>query len=1201
MKKILKILLVLVISMPAIIFGSVEKNKVYAKISGDYSYELIDEKSVTILNYSGSEKKLNIPKEIDGKTVKKIGYGAFAECKSIETLVVPDTVVSIDNYAFSQCSQLKIMNIPDSVVSLGQYVFAGCNSLETLVVPKGIKSISYGAFFDCINLKSVEIPEGIKTIGGMVFGNCKSLESIDFPNTLTSIGGNAFAYCTGLKSITLPDGVTVLGSGAFQGCLSLKEVHLPDTLTSIGQSAFQDCISIESLFLPESTTGIGYAAFSGCSSLKNINIPRQITRIGNATFSGCASLETIEIPNTVTSLGDNVFSGCVNLKNIEIPDSVNQIGSLTFSYCSNLKTVKLPKNLDRISASLFRYCDNLETIIIPNGVKYIENTAFADCLNLKSVIFPNSIISGEIGSRIFSNSPKVIASVTDGSVAHVYMRRNGYAFSLIETGLNLDKKELSLNVEDSVRYIAILTPYTIANNSQLTWHSSNPNVVAVDKDGVVIAVAEGEAIITAKNANGLVATSKVTVTNKHIPITGVSLNNTELVMKKQTSSGLRATINPSDTTEDKKLNWESSDNEVATVSSTGLVTARNPGVTTITVKTSNGISSTCTVTVISEITSVALNLTAIALEEGTTQSLRATINPSDTTDSKELKWKSSNTNVATVDQNGEIRAVKKGTATITVETVNGKKAECKITVVPAVENIPIENVTLNKTELLIEEEQTEKLLATINPSDTTDSKELRWNSSNPNVATIDQMGNVEAKNAGKTTITVTTSNGKTAACQVTVTKKAIPIESVTLDKHQIVLKVGKSETLAAQINPIDTTEDKSLRWTSNNEIVAVVEDGIVTAKSIGETTIIVTTSNGKQDICTVIVFDVDTSKLEALVSQANGLKDIYTKDTYAILKTTLSNAEVILENQDATQIEVNQAITDLENAINGLIERASQDLLNKLQAKVEECKELEKDYTLEEFSILKTVIEKADKLLETEFSNISATDANQLLAELTEQKDNLLLSVAKNELIDLLSKANEILSGDLDEYPESSITSLRDEVALAQDLIDAQSKDIQLIKEAARNLNSILLGLQKVDKSNLENLINEVNGLDSNKYTEISWNALQVKLQEAVSVLKKPNINQDTVDHAYNELLSAIENLVLKINKGALLSVINFAETIVNNIDKYKMNTVIGINELLEEAKNTYDNNLASKDEIDQITSKLVVAVLNARLDPKKM
>ena len=276
-------------------------------------------------------------------------------------------------------------------------------------------------------------------------------------------------------------------------------------------------------------------------------------------------------------------------------------------------------------------------------------------------------------------------------------------------------------------------------------------------------------------------------------------------------------------------------------------------------------------------------------------------------------------------------------------------------------------------------------------------------------------------------------------------------------------------------------------------------------------------------------------------------------------------------------------------------------MLNELQTKLEECKNLENDYTSEEFLELKLVIEETERLLETEFTNISANDVNQLLTELEEQKNNLLLLAARKELNTLLINANELLNGDLSDYPEDSIISLRSAVAIAKNLIDIQSKDIQLIQDATRNLNSALLGMQKVNKSDLEKLISEVNSLDSNKYTEVSWNALQTKLQEAVIIFNEPNVSQDEVDRIYNELLSVVNDLVLKVNKSALLSVINFAENIVNNIDKYKPNTVIGINEILEEAKNINESNLATQDEIDEITSRLVVAVLSARLDPKKL
>ena len=1054
MKKLLKILLVLVISLPVIVFGAAENNPVSAIVSGDYAYELIDDNSITIINYDGDEKDLTIPSEIDGKTVKRIGYGAFAECKSIETLVIPDTIVAIGDYAFSQCSQLSEITIPYTVVALGQYSLAGCSSLTSVEIPNGISAIPYATFFDCINLTDVVIPEGVKTIGGMVFGNCRALADIDFPTTLTSIGGNAFLNCTGLESITVSEGVTSLGSGTFQGCLNLSEINLPNTLVGIGQSAFQDCISLESIVIPESVTGIGYAAVSGCSSLTDVNIPSQVTSIRNATFSGCSSLEELTIPSTITSLGENVFSGCVSLKSMVIPDSVTEIGASTFSNCSNLEEVTLSENITRIGASLFRYCDSLETVVIPNGVAAVGDTAFADCMNLRSVTFPNTIRNTEnenIGSRIFSNSPKVVASVIEGSVAHTYMRRNGYDFTLITTGINLDKPELTLNVNESSKYVAILSPYTIANNTSLTWQSSNPDVATVDANGVVTGISEGEATITARNSNGLSASSEVTVTNISAPITNVSLNFSDLEIRKDSSQGLRATITPKETTDDKTLTWESSNPEVATVSSTGVVTARRPGNAIITVRTSNGLTDTCNIAVISQITSVHLNLTAITLDEGVSQTLRATINPSDTTDDKTLIWKSSNTNVATVDQEGKVTAVKEGVATITVTTVNGRRAECKITVNKPSENIPIESVSLDKTTLTLEEQEAETLVATINPSNTTDDTTLTWKSSNPEVATVDQEGKVTAVKEGTTTITVTTVNGKEATCTVTVLN------------------------------------------------ATALEDAIDRAEAIDEST--------------------------------------YTADSYSALQTAIANGKAVLESATATQDDIDLAVEAIETAIDNLVEKASQDLLATLTAKLEECKAMEGNYTSEEFAELKAIIAEVEALLETDPNNIAVIDAQAALEKLTEASDALYLSSALKELGITIDEAKEILNGDLSGYTEASVTALRNALQTAEDLINAGSKDIELIKQANVDL-----------KAAIDNL------------TEISSD----------------------------------------VNKASLKSAIALGDRMMENIDKYRPATVEGFEELLQRAKDINNSATATQDEINKITGELVIAILDARLDPSK-
>ena len=1142
MKKLLKILLVLVISLPVIVFGAAENNPVSAIVSGDYAYELIDDNSITIINYDGDEKDLTIPSEIDGKTVKRIGYGAFAECKSIETLVIPDTIVAIGDYAFSQCSQLSEITIPDSVVALGQYSLAGCSSLTSIEIPNGISSISYATFFDCINLTDVVIPEGVKTIGGMVFGNCRALADIDFPTTLTSIGGNAFLNCTGLESITVPEGVTTLGSGTFQGCLNLSEINLPNTLVGIGQSAFQDCISLESIVIPESVTGIGYAAFSGCSSLTDVNIPSQVTSIRNATFSGCSSLEELTIPSTITSLGENVFSGCVSLKSMVIPDSVTEIGASTFSNCSNLEEVTLSENITRIGASLFRYCDSLETVVIPNGVVTVGDTAFADCMNLKSVTFPNTISASEnegsgIGSRIFSNSPKVVASVIEGSLAHTYMRRNGYNFTLITTGINLDKPELTLNVNESSKYVAILSPYTIANNTSLTWQSSNPDVATVDANGVVIGISEGKATITVRNSNGLSASSEVTVTNINTPITKVSLNYSDLEIKKDSSQGLRATITPKETTDDKTLTWESNNPEVATVSSTGVVTARRPGNAIITVRTSNGLTDTCNITVISQITSVHLNLTAITLDEGVSQTLRATINPSDTTDDKTLTWLSSNTNVATVDQEGNVTAVKEGVATITVTTVNGRRAECKITVNKPSENIPIESVSLDKTTLTLEEQEAETLVATINPSDTTDDTTLTWKSSNPEVATVDNNGKVTAVKEGSATITVTTVNGKEATCTVTVTKKPVPIESVSLNKTTLTLEEQQAETLVATINPSDTTDDKTLTWKSNNpEVATVDQEGKVTAIKEGTTTITVTTVNGKEATCTVTV--LNATALEDAIDRAEAIDEsTYTADSYSALQTAIANGKAVLESATATQDDIDLAVEAIETAIDNLVEKASQDLLATLTAKLEECKAMEGNYTSEEFAELKGIIAEVEALLETDPNNIAATDAQAALEKLTEASDALYLSSALKELGITIDEAKEILNGDLSGYTEASVTALRNALQTAEDLINAGSKDIELIKQANEDL-----------KAAIDNL------------TEISSD----------------------------------------VNKASLKSAIALGDRMMENIDKYRPATVEGFEELLQRAKDINNSATATQDEINKITEELIIAILDARLDPSK-
>lgn len=1173
-----------------------------ATISGDYTYEMNSDSTITIINYGGSEKNLVIPAQIDGYSVTRIGYGAFAECKSIETLTIPDGVVSIGDYSFSQSTQIREINIPDSVASFGRYSFAGCNSLEKVRIPSRIRSLSYGVFFDCISLKEVILPEGLQTIGGTAFGNCRALDKVIFPSSLLSIEGNAFTECVSLESVVLPEGFTTLGSGVFSGCLSLSDIVLPSSLVGIGQNAFQECVSLESIVIPENVSGLGYGAFTGCTSLKNVNIPNKITEIGDATFSGCQSLERIVIPDTVTSLGNNVFSGCSNLKEIVLPDSVKSIGMETFTNCTALKSIVLPKNLKQLSASLFRYSTNLEQVVLPSGMTSIEATAFADCPNLKSVTIPNSVT--DLGSRIFSNSPKVVILIGENSEAYRFAVNNHVAYRFISTGINLDKDDLMLKVGNKSTFNVILSPYTVLENTNLSWTSSAPDIVSVSGDGTVTANAVGTATITVKNANGHTATAKVTVDDVVVPITSVVLSETTLTMNKETSQGIRAIVSPSDTTMDTTITWTSSNEEIASVSSTGLIRAKRPGEVVISATSSNGIVAECNVTIRSEIKSVALNQTALALEEGSLQSLRATINPSDTTDVKDLTWVSSNPTVATVSQSGEVTAVAPGTATITVSTINGRKAECKITVTQAAVTKPITSVTLNKTSLTLTEDEKETLTATINPSDTTDSRTLTWTSSDENVAAVAD-GVITAKGAGTATITVITVNGKQAACTVTVNAKEIPITSVTLDQNVLTIKAGNNATLTATILPENTTQAKTLTWTSSDDSVASVVNGVINAKAAGTATITATTVNGLKATCTVYVYEVNKASLSTLINNANALNaDNYTETSYQAVTKAVDDAQKVLADDTATQDQVDQMVTSLTGALDALVERASADSYQALLALIDECEKLADDFTTAEFAAMKQLLADANTLIADGNSEVSAADAAATINALKAEKAGLAVVSVKKELEGLISDAHDLLNGDTTGIDNSNLEALKDAVTKAEKLISDGSNDVDQLQKSVDEITTAIdnckVEVHVVIKTHLEQLLEVCANYNTTQFTNNSVEALKQAMSDASAVIANENAAQNEVDDAYKSLMSALQGLQVKVavDKSALGTNLALAQNILDHASDYKASTIEGLDELVKNASDIYKDEDAAKKDVDDMNAALRTALMKARKKP---
>ena len=164
----------------------------------------------------------------------------------------------------------------------------------------------------------------------------------------------------------------------------------------------------------------------------------------------------------------------------------------------------------------------------------------------------------------------------------------------------------------------------------------------------------------------------------------------------------------------------------------------------------------------------------------------------------------------------------------------------------------VTNITLSSESISLVEGDSQTLTATVSPSNATNKKVI-WTSTDGSIASVDN-GRVTALKPGNTTIKAKSDDGgKTATCQVTVKAKVYNVESVSLDKTNITLTEGDSETLTATVYP-DNSTNKNVSWKSSNTSVATVNNGVVTALKAGTATITVTTEDGRKTAsCQVIV------------------------------------------------------------------------------------------------------------------------------------------------------------------------------------------------------------------------------------------------------------------------------------------------------------------------------------------------------------
>jgi len=393
--------------------------------------------------------------------------------------------------------------------------------------------------------------------------------------------------------------------------------------------------------------------------------------------------------------------------------------------------------------------------------------------------------------------------------------------------VKLSKTKATIETGKTLTLKPTVSPEELLDKS-VTWKSSNKKVATVTSSGKVKGVAAGTATITCTSqVTGAKATCKVTVGS-------ITLSKSEAVVKKGSTLTLKATLTPSSLS-DKSVTWKSSDTSIATVTSGGKVKGVKVGTATVTC-TSNatGLSTTCKVTV----GLVSLTKYKMSLRKGKTETLKATVYPSSLSD-KSVTWTSSNKKVATVTSAGKVKGVKEGTATITCTSkATGLSRTCEVTV---------GDISLSKSEAVVKKGKTVTLKATVTPSSLSD-KSVTWTSSDEKVATVSSSGKVKGVKVGIATITCTSNaTGLSTTCKVTV-------GLVTLNKYELTLKKGKTETLTATVYPSSLT-DKSVTWTSSNTKVATVtSEGKVKGIKAGTATITCTSvATGLSRTCEVTV------------------------------------------------------------------------------------------------------------------------------------------------------------------------------------------------------------------------------------------------------------------------------------------------------------------------------------------------------------
>ncbi len=443
-------------------------------------------------------------------------------------------------------------------------------------------------------------------------------------------------------------------------------------------------------------------------------------------------------------------------------------------------------------------------------------------------------------------------------------------------GVELLPQELSVAAGDTQRLAVVLSA---GSAGAVTFASDDPCVLTVDASGRVEGITEGETTVRATTYNGLEAACRVKVVAAPQSITILAAR---MVLGVGEKLPLETRVEPSDV--DASIRYSSSKPSIATVSATGVVTAKRVGETTITVKTYNGIKATIRIRVKRAPTGIAAAVERKKLGVGEEMRVATTLSKGS---AGAVTFISSNDAVATVDAYGMIRAVGAGSAKITATTYNKKKVQTVISVVPAPES-----VTISPRDAVLGVGQSQALGCALSPGS---AGAVSYASSDETVAQVDiKTGKLTAVGEGQATITATAYNGPSDAMVATVVRAP---DWVKLEPATLTIGIGESCALAPRIP--DGSAATFTYATSAKKYVKVSAAGIVKGVKAGKAKITVKTYNGQTATMTVIVrrapsaISLKTARLTLGLGESCTVPYALSKDSASAVQAVSANPEVV--------------------------------------------------------------------------------------------------------------------------------------------------------------------------------------------------------------------------------------------------------------------------------------------------------------------